>query len=268
VLLRAGLLTRRRDGMWTFYGWNASADALAGNGLGTALRARLRALPDDSGDSPRLAAALEARVRQSGEFYARNAPQWDRLRAGLDVEGLHTQLLGALLPGNLDLVDAGTGTGALLPVLAPAARRLLGIDRSPEMLAEARARLETQHLDAVQLVRADLAALPLADRSVDAICSSLALHHVAQPAAVIAEFARAVRPGGSVVVSDLVQHSEEWMRSELAHLWLGFPPERVAGWFASAGLADVQVGAIRRRRASATRAVPDLWVIRGRRPAA
>src|SRR5678815_4763396 len=98
VLLRAGLLTRRRDGMWTFYGWNASADALAGNGLGTALRARLRALPDDSGDSPRLAAALEARVRQSGEFYARNAPQWDRLRAGLDVEGLHTQLLGALLP--------------------------------------------------------------------------------------------------------------------------------------------------------------------------
>jgi SAM-dependent methyltransferase len=85
--------------------------------------------------------AASARARQSGEFYAHNAPQWDRLRAGLDVEGLHASLVGALLPGDLDIVDAGTGTGALLPLLAPAARRLMGIDRSPEMLAEARARV-------------------------------------------------------------------------------------------------------------------------------
>jgi ArsR family transcriptional regulator len=268
VLLHAGLVSRRRDGMWTFYSLDAASGAWAEHGLGTALRARLRGLPDESGDADRLVRCLEARARQSGEFYAHNAPHWDRLRAGLDVEDMHARLLGALLPGDLDIVDAGTGTGALLPLLAPAARRLVGIDRSPEMLTEARARVATLGLAPVLLVRADLARLPLADASVDAVCSSLALHHAAQPAQVIAEFARVVRPGGRVVVSDLVQHSEEWMRTELAHQWLGFPPERVASWFEAAGLDGVASGAIRRRRAGTARPVPDLWVIRGRRPAA
>lgn len=267
VLLRARLLTRRRDGLWTFYGLAAETPGL-GDGLGAALRTRLRSLPDDADDAARLAACLEARERTSREFYARAASTWDRLRAGLDVEGLHGRLLAGMLAGDLVLVDAGTGTGALLPVLAPAARRLLGVDRSSEMLAEAGRRAAALGLRQVVLLRADLDELPFASASVDGVASCFALHHAARPAAVIVEFARIVRPGGRVVVSDLVQHGEEWMRTELAHAWLGFEPQRVAGWFADAGLADVAVAPLRRRRAGGTGpTLPDVWVVQGRRPA-
>jgi ubiquinone/menaquinone biosynthesis C-methylase UbiE len=227
----------------------------------------LRNATETSGDRVRLDLCLEKRERHSQEFYARIAPSWDRFRAGLDVEGLHGQLLAGVLPGSLDLVDAGTGTGALLPVLAPAARRLLGVDRSPEMLAEARRRAHAQGLEHVELVEADLAHLPLASASVDGVCSAFALHHAARPAAVVAEFARVVRPGGTVVVSDLVQHHEEWLRDELAHVWLGFDATRVAAWFAEAGLVDVRTTSLVRRRASGGRNLPDVWVVCGRRPA-
>src|SRR5262245_60996659 len=156
ILLRAGLVSRRRDGQWTFYSVQSANGGLSG-GFAAALRARWRELPDGDRDSQRLEACLDARVRSSQEFTARVAPSWDRLRAGLDLEGLHGQLVAGLLPATLDLVDAGTGTGALLPVLAPAARRLVGVDRSVEMLREAKRRAESGSLKAVELVRADLA---------------------------------------------------------------------------------------------------------------
>ena len=265
VLLRAGLVARRRDGMWTFYSASVASGELADRGLGPALRAQLREHPDEREDLIRLEACLASRIQRSRDFYARVAPTWDRLRAGLDVEGLHALALGGLLPGDLDLVDAGTGTGALLPVLAPAARRLFGIDHSPEMLSEARRLLSPELAGQVVLVRADLAALPFADSSVDGVCSVFALHHAPRPAAVISEFARVVRPGGRVVVGDLAQHGEEWMRDELAHLWLGFPTDRIRDWFSAAGIEAIQIATIRRRRATEGVSAPDAWVVQGRR---
>jgi ubiquinone/menaquinone biosynthesis C-methylase UbiE len=267
VLLRAGLVSRRRDGLWTFYSLALRSAALAEDGLGEALRSRLHNAADAAGDRGRLERCLEKRERHSQEFYARIAPTWDRFRAGLDVEGLHGMLLAGVLPGTLDLVDAGTGTGALLPVLAPAARQLIGVDRAPAMLAEARRRANAQGLDRVQLVEADLAHLPLATAGVDGVCSAFALHHAARPPAVLAEFARIVRPGGTVVVSDLVQHHEEWLRDELAHVWLGFDATRVAAWCAEAGLTEVRTATLVRRRPNSGRVMPDVWVVGGRRSA-
>jgi ArsR family transcriptional regulator len=267
VLLRAGLVDRRRDGLWTFYSWKQDRGGPANGDLAGVVRSRLRGLPDDRGDLGRLSACLAARAAASHDFYARVASKWDELRAGLDLEGLHLSILGGILPPALDLVDAGTGTGALLPVLAPAARRLVGVDRSPEMLDRARARVVSEGLRSVLLLRADLEALPLAGASVDGVASLLALHHAARPQAAVAELARIVRPGGSLVLSDLVEHREEWLREELAHLWLGFAPERVAGWCTSAGLVEVQATTLRRRRSPGAPAAPDLWVIRGRRTA-
>jgi ArsR family transcriptional regulator len=265
VLLRAGLVNRRRDGQWTFYSL-AAGNGWQADGLGPALRIRLRGLPEDARDRARLEACLEQRVRGSHEFYARIAPTWDRLRAGLDLDGLHGRLLSALLPATCEWVDAGTGTGALLPVLAPGAKRLWGVDRSAEMLAEAERRVAALGLGSVVLVRADLAALPFATGSVDGVCSLLALHHAARPAAVIAELVRVLRPGGRVVLGDFVEHGEEWMRTELAHAWLGFAPARVARWCVEAGLADVALGAVKRRRGAGAAPMPDVWIASGRRP--
>lgn len=266
VLLRRGLVRRRREGSWTFYSLDRSTPLFAPGSLGGAVQERLRDAAVGASEIERLERCLEARAVRSREFYARMAPEWDGLRAGLAIEGLHVRLLGGVLRGRLDIVDAGTGTGALLPVLAGAARRLVGVDRSPEMLVEAGRRVHQLGLGAVRLVRADIARLPLPDASADAVCSALALHHAPRPEAVLAEFTRVVRPGGTVVLSDLVEHGEEWMRSELAHVWLGFPMERVEAWCAAAGLEDSNSTRLQRRRGTPGRALPDLFVLCARKP--
>lgn len=265
LLLREELLGRRRDGMWTLYSWNPGGP-LSGNGLGTALREQLRRMPEARGDPQRIQECLEARGRESHDFFARVAPEWDRLREGLDVEGLHARLLGGLLGGDFRLVDAGTGTGALLPLLAPGAASLVGIDRSPEMLQLAGRRVRSERLRGVHLVRADLHDLPLSDASTDGVCSAFALHHMARPSVVVAEFGRIVRPGGRVVVSDLAAHDQEWMRTELAHVWLGFDASRIRTWFEQAGLIEIETVHLQRRGSPTGRPVPDIWVVRGRRP--
>jgi ArsR family transcriptional regulator len=264
VLNRAGALRRRREGTWTFYSVASESGILATDGLGEALRRRLRSASVAAGDLGALEACLEARARASRGFYARMAPQWDGLRAGLEIEGLHLELLGGLVPGGLDVIDAGTGTGAMLPVLGRASRRLLGVDHSPEMLARAARRIASAGLEQAVLLCADIAQLPCADATADAVCSVLALHHAPRPAAVLAEFARVLRPGGAVVVSDLVAHGEEWMRSELEHQWLGFPVDAVVRWCQDLGLDDITATRLR-RRAARGRTLPDLFVVRARK---
>lgn len=266
LLLRAGVVRRRRDGQWTYYAWALDAGG-EDAGLDVALRERLSREQDEHGDAARLRRCLAAREQPSREFFARVAPEWDRLRLGLQPEGLHATLLGAIVPATLTVLDAGTGTGALLPMLAPAARCLIGVDRADAMLAQARRRVQAEGLENVALLRADLEALPVSDASVDAVSSAFALHHVARPQAIIAECARVVRPGGRVVLCDLAPHDQEWMRRDLAHVWLGFTPERVVSWCTAAGLEADHTHEALPRAHDAPRG-PDVWVIAARRPLA
>ena len=89
----------------------------------------------------------------------------------------------------------------------------------------------------MRLVEGELDALPLDDDSVDGAVANMVLHHAPDPAAMLAEMARVVRPGGVVAVTDEVEHEYEWMRTEQADLWLGFTASQVAGFFGTARLS-------------------------------
>jgi ubiquinone/menaquinone biosynthesis C-methylase UbiE len=80
--------------------------------------------------------------------------------------------------------------------------------------------------------------LPLADCSVDAAFANMVLHHVEDPEAMLREMARAVRPGGTVTITDEVEHPYAWMREEHADVWLGFEQGQVERLFAAAALED------------------------------
>ena len=69
----------------------------------------------------------------------------------------------------------------------------------------------------------------------------MVLHYVPSPADAIAEMARAVRPGGTVVVVDFLQHDLEWMRQELGVVWMGFAADELQGWLADAGLERTRI---------------------------
>jgi len=126
------------------------------------------------------------------------------LSFGRSGRRLRRQLVDELAPARgARVLDMATGTGELLPYLAERvgdAGRVVGLDLSDGMLGRARKR--TRHLRAVELVRADAAALPFADGSFDVVLSTYALSCIADVEPVIAEMARVMAPGGRIGVAE------------------------------------------------------------------
>ena len=141
--------------------------------------------------------------------------------------------------GTTTVADVGTGTGFVAAGVASRAGRVVAVDNSQAMLDVARANLSALGLTNVELVEGEVTALPLASGSVDAAFANMVMHHAEEPAAVLEEMARLVKPGGSVAVVDAVEHRYEWMREEHADIWLGFGREQIEGLFAAAGLEEL-----------------------------
>jgi ubiquinone/menaquinone biosynthesis C-methylase UbiE len=236
LLCEAGLLDRFREGSWVFYRVSAggSASVLAGH-LVAACNERE---PPVALDLQRLAAIKRQRADRAAAYFRENAPHWDRIRSlyvdEREVEAALTEIVVAAAPR--DLLDIGTGTGRVVEVLAPRVGSALGIDQSREMLAVARVNLEHAGTSNGMVRLGDMYQLPLPDASFDAVVIHQVLHYADRPAAVIAEAARVLRPGGVLVLVDFAPHVLEFLRDEHAHHRLGFADAEVAEWCREAGL--------------------------------
>ena len=157
---------------------------------------------------------------------------------GLDAAAVEQAILAAL-PARLgSLLDIGTGTGRLLELLAPRTGHALGLDASRDMLALARARLSERGLaDRASVRQADMYRLPLPDASQDAVTLQMVLHYAEEPAAALAEAARVLRPGGTLLVADLAAHGRAELLARYAHRWPGFDDAALAGWLGEAHCA-------------------------------
>lgn len=118
------------------------------------------------------------------------------------------ELLDALPPGAV--LDAACGTGRYAARLAAQGHQVTGVDSSPDMLAKARVRVPS-----ATFLLGHLDRLPLADDTVDTVVCALALSHLPALQPVLAEFARVLRPGGHLMISDA--HPELILRGSVPH---------------------------------------------------
>jgi ArsR family transcriptional regulator len=107
------------------------------------------------------------------------------------------------------------------------------------MLGAARDRVG--HHENVELRTGRLESLPIDDASLDIAVLSLVLHFVVDPAAVLREAARVLRPRGCLLVVDMQPHEREEYRATMGHLWLGFSAEQLGAWFDGAGFAAPRI---------------------------
>lgn len=246
LLCDAGLLARFKEGSWVFYRATDSGPAAR---LGE-VTAEL-ADPDElAADRARLASVREARAALAAAFFKANAADWERIRSlhapEKDVENAIVRLARE---GSIESVlDAGTGTGRMLELLAPYIKRGVGVDASPDMLAIARDRLERAHIHHCQVRLADVYRLPFANgdanNGFDAVLFHQVLHYLEDPQGAIGEAARVLKPGGRILIADFAPHDLEFLRSELQHRRLGFSDREVQGWFQAAGLKSLAAEAI------------------------
>lgn len=140
---------------------------------------------------------IEARPISTREGYDRWAPSYDEQSNQL-VEIEEPIVRGILdgIPVGVAL-DAACGTGRHAAYLASLGHAVIGVDSSPGMLARA-----LEKVPEGEFHQADLHDLPLADDSVDLVVCAIALVHVADIEGPFREFARVLRPGGHLVVSD------------------------------------------------------------------
>lgn len=122
---------------------------------------------------------------------------YDQPNASFDIdEPVVVEILDSLPVGVA--LDAACGTGRYAEILTRRGHRVIGVDSSPDMLARARARVPQG-----EFLLSDLQRLPVADDEVDLVVCALALTHVSTLEPVMAEFARVLRPGGHLVISDM-----------------------------------------------------------------
>jgi len=264
LLTDAGLLDRKREGSWVFYG-------VARRGAGAPLiRCLLDLLPKNmSGDeqlardSARLNDVKRQRDQAAQAYFRSNAGAWDDLRSlhtdEREVERAQLRMLlgagGDVGRKNEDLLDIGTGTGRILEVFGPHIGRGEGIDLSPEMLAMARSNLDRAGMDHCTVRQADIYQIPFAAASFDAVTIHQVLHFLDQPAQAIAEAARVLRPGGRLLLVDFAPHELEYLRQDHRHRRLGFDDDEIAVWFESCGM-----GVIDKRHLAGDPLTVSLWL--------
>ena len=183
-------------------------------------------------DARRTQAVLTERSTRSQQFFSTSAGQWDRMRLELFGRRADVALLG-LLDESWKVADLGSGTGAVTQALAPFVAQVIAVDESSAMLSAARKRLHGQENVDIRIGR--LESLPLADGEVDVALLFLVLHYVTDPVRVIAEAGRVLKPGGRLLVLDMMPHERQDLRQTMGHLWQGFASGTLGGWLLSAG---------------------------------
>jgi ArsR family transcriptional regulator len=239
VLAQADLVATRREGNAIFYRRALPHTEQIGGKLHAALLEEVDGLtlPDDV--QARIGLVHRQRANASQDFFARTA---EKFRAQQDlIAGLpqyRDSLLSLLDKLSFDAeataVEVGPGDGGFLPDLAQRFRHVTGLDNSPAMLDLARSICERNALDNVELKLAD--ALSDANVFADCVVLNMVLHHFAAPAEALKQLANLLRPGASLLITELCSHDQSWAREACGDLWLGFEQEDLARWAIAAGL--------------------------------
>ncbi|HEX7741995.1 MAG TPA: metalloregulator ArsR/SmtB family transcription factor, partial [Sphingobium sp.] len=143
ILAEAGLVERRKEGNWVFLRLGRGAGIAPFLTLFDQLGPSEGELLWQRADLARLAAVRADRAHAAEAYFAEHAEEWDAIRslhvAEAEVEATMRRLLGEEPIGHL--LDVGTGTGRIIELFGPSADQVTALDRSPDMLRLARAKL-------------------------------------------------------------------------------------------------------------------------------
>jgi ArsR family transcriptional regulator len=242
ALVDSGWIAARNEGTSHLYTMTRDELDAPARRLWLLVREQVGPTPAATQDQRRLHAALAERRTKSQEFFSSSAGQWDRVRDELFGDRVHFAALAGLADADWIAGDLGCGTGQVSAALAPFVGRVIAVDSSAAMLQAAKRRLAG--FDNIDLRRGELEALPIDDVRLDVAALMLVLHHVPEPEKALAEVARVLKPGGRLIVGDMLPHDRDSYRHQMGHVWLGFSTEHIGRMLTDAGFGRIRTVAL------------------------
>jgi ubiquinone/menaquinone biosynthesis C-methylase UbiE/DNA-binding transcriptional ArsR family regulator len=240
----AGLVQSRREGKRTFYRLNQAADETAREFIQLATRGA-KELSEYSADQVNLKRILARRQQQAQVYFNQIAGRFDRSYGPGRSWQAFGQLLLRVLPP-LTVADLGAGEGLLSELLARRAKRVIAVDNSEKIVAFGASKAKKNGLKNLEFRLGDLEEPPIEKQSVDLVVLSQALHHAKTPARAIAAAHNMLKPGGQIMILDLLKHNFEQAKELYGDTWLGFAEGDLHKWLESAGFKKIEISVVAR----------------------
>ena len=240
----AGFVDSRRSGQKSLY--RAVAPAGAEVLLSEVVRESAHDLPEASHDDKGLALVVAGRKDKLRGYFDELAGRFGRNYVpGRSWKAL-CEVLIRLLPPDLVIADIGAGEATLSLLIAQRAKRVIAVDASGKMVEYGQTVARGSDVSNFEYRQGDFESLPIESEEVDVALMHQVLHHAMHPAAALTEARRVLRPGGRLVILDLLCHDVEAAREMYADLWLGFSRVEMLEMLESAGFTGIDVSVVDR----------------------
>ncbi|MEM7144730.1 MAG: metalloregulator ArsR/SmtB family transcription factor [Verrucomicrobiota bacterium] len=246
-LKQAGLVQDQRSGKNIIYTLAPPSADPTHQTLLNAIDLAAAEIPEIDADNTALKLALSKRRDKARAYFDELAGKFGRhYIPGRSWQGLGETLVKLLPP--LVIADLGAGEGTLSQLLAQRAEKVIAVDNSKKMV-EYGAKLAKDHgFKNLEYRLGDLEDPPIDDNSVDLALFSQALHHAENPANAVAAAHRILKPGGRIVILDLLKHNFEKARDLYAHRWLGFSEVEILDFLNNANFIAPEVTIVHREK--------------------
>ena len=242
-LKQAGMVEDRRPGKNILYrlkaGGKGSREILG------VLKHAVKEIPEAGQDLEALGLALRRRRDKMRAYFDELAGKFGRQYVpGRSWQSLAETLL--LLSPPLVIADLGAGEGTVSQLLARRAKKVIAVDNSEKMVEFGSGLARSHGVKNLEYRLGDLEALPIKNGAVDVAFFSQSLHHALNPRRALTEAFRILKPGGRILVLDLVKHHFEEARVLYADVWLGFAEVELRKMLGETGFRNVKTDVVHR----------------------
>ncbi len=177
----------------------------------------------------------------SVSYFDSIADKWNVIRSEYFKDELKQISLSKVDIKDMICADLGCGTGFISLALASKAKLVFSLDCSRNMLKELNSSALNNGYNNIYPIKGLMDDIPLFDNSMDAVFTNMALHHVEKAKQAIKEMYRVLKNGGTLVITDVLEHNGYWAIEEMHDVWLGFSKQQLIEWFEEAGFSDIEV---------------------------
>src|SRR5438067_10627023 len=246
-LKRAGVVEDRRAGKNVYYGASENGHDSRRTRIAELTRALARELPETARDRTSLKLVLRKRQDKAREYFDELAGKFGRRYCpGRSWQALAHALI-TLLP-RLTVADLGAGEGTLSQLLAKNARKVIAIDNSQKMVEFGSTLAKKHGFKNLEYRLGDIEDPPIRKDTVDLAILSQALHHAIHPERAVRAAHRILKPGGRLVILDLLSHRFEKARELYADHWLGFSEAHLHEFLEKNSFRDIDVRVVSREK--------------------